>query len=81
MNTGLKINTHVLVNRVNIVKKLMNILHTNIGGLTTNFNNLLVFLETFNINKYCDIIILTECRKLESLGQFDIPVCYSYQKW
>jgi len=78
MNTSVKINPNDLANKVNVVKKLINILHINIRGLTTNFNNLLIFLETYNINNYCDIIVLTECHKLESLLQFDIPGYVSY---
>lgn len=51
---------------------IFNIMQLNIRGITTNFENLLAFMETYNLN-YCDIIILTECHKLESTDCFNIP--------
>lgn len=50
----------------------INLIHFNIRGIATNFNNLLVFLETYKL-KSCDFIILSECHKIYNIQNFNIP--------
>ena len=62
---------------IDLSKKLLNIIHLNIRGVRTNFDNLLVFLETYNL-KYCDVIILSESHNITSTNCYNIPgyTCY-----
>ena len=61
-----------LVNSINIDNKALNIIHVNIRGISTNFDNLLVFIQTFSL-WYCDVIILTECHRIVSGVSYSIP--------
>lgn len=50
----------------------LNILLLNIQGIKSNIDKLLVFLESSNL-KECDLLIFTECHKLETVAQVNIP--------
>ena len=59
-------------NAIDVHKKIFNILHLNIRSIRQNFDNLLTFLETYNCN-YSDIIVLSECWKVENPSNFNLP--------
>lgn len=57
--------------KLELKKKMLNIIHFNIRSIQKNFNELLVFLQAFNFS-YCDIIILSECWQLSNDIQYNI---------
>lgn len=50
----------------------LNILLINIRGVKTNLDKLLVFMQSYNLQK-CEIIVLTECHNLNSTSTVNIP--------
>lgn len=56
--------------KVNIGTKILNIIHFNIRSIKKNFDQMTVFLETYNLLS-CDIIILSESWQIVS-NDFDI---------
>lgn len=66
-----------IINKINLSGKILSILHLNIRSVRKNFDELLVFLETFKLY-FCDIIILSECWQIESFSQFSIPDYTTY---
>ena len=60
-----------LKGKINIKNKVLNVLHLNIRSIRKNYDELIIFLETYNL-LYCDIIILGECFQLDSHKQFNI---------
>lgn len=54
-------------------RKLKNIKYNTFKFITTNFDDLLIN-ETFKID-YCDIIILSECHKIDPERNFNIIQC------
>lgn len=71
-NGNVTIKPQILLSKIDVSKKTLNIIHLNIRGITTNYDNLIIFLETFKI-KFCDILILSECHKIGSERNFNIP--------
>lgn len=57
--------------KIDTDKKLLNIMHLNIRSVKKNFDELLLFLETFKIS-FCDVIVLSECFQLTSFLEFTI---------
>lgn len=57
---------------VNQNKKLLKILHLNIRSIKKNFENFLLFLETFGL-KDLDVIVLGETRIINEIKNFTIP--------
>ena len=68
----IRISPDDLAKHVNIDKKLLNIVHLNIGDIKTNFDKLLIFLQAYNL-LYCDVIVLGECHRLFSVDMFHLP--------
>lgn len=56
---------HYVSQKINIDSKLLNIIHFNIRSLKKNFDQLLVFLQTYDLLS-CDIIVLSETWQLVS---------------
>lgn len=59
-----------LTSKLDLNSKLLNVLHINIRSIRKNFNELLVFLETYDL-VFCDIIVLTETWQVHD-NQFNI---------
>lgn len=66
-----------IASKINLEDKILNALHINIRSIKKNFDELIVFLESFQI-KFCDIIILTECFQLESTANFNLDGYNTY---
>ncbi|CAG9760434.1 unnamed protein product [Ceutorhynchus assimilis] len=54
----------MLKTRINIKQKVINLIHLNIRSIRKNGDELLAFVQTFELD-YCDIMILTECYKMD----------------
>lgn len=57
----------------------LNIIHLNIRSLNKNFNELLIYLEQFNVENI-DIIVLSETWRVDSVSNFNISnfnLCYN----
>lgn len=57
---------------INVKDTTLNIIHLNINSIHANFDNFIVFLETYNLT-ICDVIILTESYNILSCNQYNIP--------
>lgn len=65
------ISVDILKRQINIKEKILNLVHVNIRSVKKNFDNLLVFLQTFELY-YCDVIVLSESFQI-SHDHFNIP--------
>lgn len=61
-----------LSSQISLTNKLLNVMHLNIRSISKNFDNLLLLIEQFNLF-YCDVIVLSECFKIASAGQYGVP--------
>lgn len=59
------------------VKNLINILHINIRSVRKNFDELLLLIETYNL-ELLDVIVLSECWQIEYIDNFYIPNYRTY---
>ena len=71
-NSCVYVGPHELSNVIKVENKFLNVIHFNIRGILTNFDNLLIFLQTYNL-VYCDVIVLSETHFLRSIEYFNIP--------
>lgn len=62
----------MLKQQIVLKDKLLNLIHLNIRSVKKNFDQLILLLETYELD-YCDIIILSECFQLNSCNQYNIP--------
>lgn len=66
-----------IAGEIDLGKKLLNVLHINIRSIKKNFDELLLFLEGFQVH-FCDIIVLSECFRLQSAACFNLPDYNTY---
>jgi len=69
-----------LCDKIKINQKVLNIFHINIRSVREHFNSLVTFLETFKLY-FCDVIVLSECFRLDSFAEFslqDFTTYYNY---
>lgn len=56
---------------INQNQKILNIIHFNIRSIHKNFDNLIAFLQAYNLS-FCDIIILSECWAVDDVDLYNI---------
>lgn len=69
---GELVNDIILKQQIVLENKLLNIIHLNIRSAQKNFDQLILFIESYELY-YCDVIILSECFQLMSCNQYNIP--------
>lgn len=70
LETQESIDCNKINSKIDLKRKLINILHFNIRSIRKNFNELLIFIEAFNLY-FTDIIVLSECWRVDD-GLFNI---------
>lgn len=69
-----------LCDQIEINKKILSVFHINIRSVRENFNNLVSFLESFKIY-FCDVIVLSECFRLDSFAEFSMQGFTTYYNY
>lgn len=74
---NINVDSESLKYHINTIDKFLNIVHLNIRSIRKNFDELLIFLQVYNLTD-CQIIILSECWKIPSCDQYNIPGFITY---
>lgn len=69
---GLMVDEENIHENIQWNNKLLNVLHVNIRSVKKNFDSLILLLESFNL-KHNDVVILSECFKIWTTDQYNIP--------